>query len=385
MNKKHFLWVLWVSLCFFWYTVAGLSFYKNSDINFLWTSAWNVYIWSDEASKVIVSFSANTDLSSYSIANNCGGKTRFVWEKNKEYRFEFSLNPDCTNNQFYLQDEDENLILNTNFSLVLKSDGELYNLFTDYTNELLKNASKKLDDKIQTLKIFLKADPVSAPLSYLKKLHQLKEYEYQKEKITEILQKRQGKYSVPVVGRRLPDGSNPSKFPNGWRPYRAAYTNGIHEGFDIDAPNHSQVVALDDGVIVRIISGWKFEDLGKLVKWENISYANKLENLNILRGNQVWLKTMKWDVAFYSHLDSIETGLKVGQKVKKWQNLGKTWITWVPDKEYADYHLHLELKKNPYIKSKAGNYTFYDYMDWDWYFKGMTAKQILLAEYNYFE
>jgi len=39
--------------------------------------------------------------------------------------------------------------------------------------------------------------------------------------------------------------------------------------------------------------GFVAEDFGKIVYGDDLSYEEQLENLDVLRGNQVWLKTMK--------------------------------------------------------------------------------------------
>jgi len=68
--------------------------------------------------------------------------------------------------------------------------------------------------------------------------------------------------------------------------------------------------AIDDGIIIRIKRNFKYEDLSKIVKGNKISDTQKLRNLDLLRGNQVWLKTTKGDVMFYSHLKKVESELK---------------------------------------------------------------------------
>jgi hypothetical protein len=37
----------------------------------------------------------------------------------------------------------------------------------------------------------------------------------------------------------------------------------------------------------------------------------ELKNLDVLRGKQVWLKTLKGDVVFYSHLAEVDISLRV--------------------------------------------------------------------------
>lgn len=51
--------------------------------------------------------------------------------------------------------------------------------------------------------------------------------------VSNILQARAHKYISPVSGGHISE--NYSKIPNAARPYRAAYTDGIHHGWDVKA------------------------------------------------------------------------------------------------------------------------------------------------------
>jgi hypothetical protein len=133
------------------------------------------------------------------------------------------------------------------------------------------------------------------------------------------------------------------------------------------------------------VRDFQFSDLSKLKKGENISYYDKVNNLDILRWNQVWLKTMKWDVVFYAHLDEVYDDIQVWNIIPRWYPLWTVWKTWVPDKDYNDYHLHFELRKNPYSIKNAWKYSLYDYMTWDWYFKWDTRESIKQKQYTIFE
>ena len=77
--------------------------------------------------------------------------------------------------------------------------------------------------------------------------------------------------------------SNPSKLPNSGRPFRAETTDGIHHGWDIDAPIGTPVRAMEDGVIVRIVNNFSWSDFAKIIKGKNLSYETKTQNLDILR------------------------------------------------------------------------------------------------------
>jgi hypothetical protein len=57
---------------------------------------------------------------------------------------------------------------------------------------------------------------------------------YKQQILSQILEGRAKKYISPVRGYDIQDDAN--KIPNAGRPYRAEYTDGIHRGWDIDAP-----------------------------------------------------------------------------------------------------------------------------------------------------
>jgi len=122
-------------------------------------------------------------------------------------------------------------------------------------------------DRIKKLAIYnnLKEKNIkTSDLSYLVKKRNYQEGLYKKEIIENIIQKRQEKYSIPIIGYSLPIRAD--KIPNSTRPYRAETTDGIHHSWDIDSPAGETVVALDDGIIVRIVDTWKKEDLTNIKK-----------------------------------------------------------------------------------------------------------------------
>jgi len=124
-----------------------------------------------------------------------------------------------------------------------------------------------------------------------------KELKHLNKIITDIVKKRKHKYKIPVPGYKLPKYI--TKLPNSARNYRKDYTDGIHHGIDIDAPLWSRIVSIDDGIVIKVVKDFKFSDLNQIKRWKNLTYEQKLKNLDILRGNQVWIKTMKWDVVFF--------------------------------------------------------------------------------------
>jgi|GEM_PF-2578485 len=140
-------------------------------------------------------------------------------------------------------------------------------------------------------KLFASVKSTPTNYEYLKKSRIYDEVAYNYDIVSEILEKRETSYMIPVVGYELP--TNATKLPNAGRPYRAGYTSGVHEGWDINAPLYTPVVAIDDGEVVYTKTDFDKTDFQNLVLGEHVSEEDKMNNLDILRGNQVWIKTMK--------------------------------------------------------------------------------------------
>lgn len=345
-----------------------------------------MYLNSEKLNSTVLWFSATDDISDYRVYSLCQTKTEFLYTEEKYYYYKLTfLDTQCTNKNFYLQDQAGNILLNTQFSLNLLSDFVIYNKFVDYPTSYLQKSYEVLQtwiDKNQwkdwTIWRYLN-------FSQQQKERKMDEHVYLLTILEHILEQRKQLYMIPVDWKFLPDGKNLSKFPNTARPYRASYTNGIHEWWDIDAAKWTHVRAIDDAIVVKVIRDFKFSDLAQLQTGSWISQEEKITNLDILRWNQVWLKTMKGDVIFYAHLESVNSQIQVGDVILKGMYLWNVGATWVPDQDYKDYHLHFELKKNPYSIKKAWKNTLFDYMMWDWYLKGETTKTILEQQYNIFK
>lgn len=233
-----------------------------------------------------------------------------------------------------------------------------YGALLDYSTANLDDIVEKNLSKIE--KITADLAPLKDSNSIVDKLKNI-ELAYSKLSITEetdtiqdILTKRaSGSYLIPVPGKSMP--TRPSKLPNAGRPFRADTTDGIHHGWDIDAPIGTPVRAMSDGVIVRILSDFSWADFSKIIQGKNLSYTTKTLNLDVLRGNQVWLKMADGNIVFYSHLKKVNDSLYLGKKVKMGDNLGIVGISGVPDKEYNDSHLHIEIAENPHDGKSYSN------------------------------
>lgn len=386
MLKKTFFWMLAVvSIPLFWYYTLVFSwFYKNLEVQYLSSLSWKIYNDSLELKTDIVNFKSSFDISNYSLHSLCRLKSNFLFSKDNIYTFSYNFEEKCNNENLYLKNEKWEILQNTNFKVNFISDFDLYNKYSDVDDEKLNKIVQKVDEISKKMDLLKDMKIIPENLDLAKRLRNFNELDYINQIIKNILTQRQNKYQIPIVWYELPQ-KNLNKLPNWLRPYRASYTNAIHEWWDIDAPLWTEVVSIDSWIIVKVVNNFKFSDLKKLNKTPNLSYQEKVKNLDILRWNQVWLKTMKGDVIFYSHLSKVYDDIKVWNIIPRWYALWKVWKTWVPDKDYEDYHLHFELRKNPYLSSEAWKYSLYDYMNWDWYFKWESRTYIKENQYNIFQ
>lgn len=130
---------------------------------------------------------------------------------------------------------------------------------------------------------------------------------------------------MPIVGARVPQ--NPMWLPTAPRDYR----NGESQGFDFYSDDAgvtiaygTPVIASDDGVLTRIdIEHEKVseEQWEKLMAEVELNGASE-EQLDILRGRQIWLKTKNGQVLRYAHLSAVRNGLTVNQEVYRGQVIG---------------------------------------------------------------
>lgn len=372
------------SLLFGYTLVYAWTWMFNNNTKIVFKLSENVFLDSSSLNKTELMFNSWNDLTKYKIKSECDIFSQIKYKKWDYYLFEIKFfNNKCDNNNLVLVNEKNEI--EKSFTLnIVKEYNALSNLLDMKTSKLV-SFQNTLNKKVKLYSKFEEYNPVIEENYYkfLEKNRILNESIYNADLVNNIIKKRNEKYIIPVEWKVVSTKLN--KIPNAWRPYREDYTDGIHHGWDIDANVWETVLALDDSIVIRVVDGFTFSDLNKIKYWENLTYLEKLWNLDTLRWNQVWLKTMKWDVAFYSHLDQIFVNVKEWEVIKKWQPIWTVWITWVPDKDYTDSHLHLPIHMNPFDESKAWNYTYEDYMTWDWSFKWKSISYILENQSNIFE
>ena len=158
-----------------------------------------------------------------------------------------------------------------------------------------------------------------------------------------------------------------SFLPNSPRPFRADTTDGVHHGWDFYIAKGTPVRAIEDGQIIHIKRDFSWKEMDHL--FDANDALGQQENLDIYRGNTVYLKTISGHVAIYAHMGNIPLELKEGDYVGAGTTIGHVGDSAVPDKKYL-YHLHFELAINPFNDTKAGTYDFDDYLMWPWFGKG---------------
>lgn len=362
--------VLLMSILFGYSLVFGATGSYNGPIKIDYISGKNIYTSDFELNQTKILFRSWVDLSENKIISSCDTYSKMKYKKKDLYYFELKYFTACDDNKISLVDTNGKELYSGNLEITTEYD--LYDKFIDYSSENIQDIQSFLSNKILKLS---KEKLSNNVLERAKQKRALQEAQYMQGFLQDLLQQRTQKYLVPVAGYNI--STKHSRIPNAWRPYRESYTDGIHHGWDVGSKLGESVRALDSWIIIRVISDFQFSDLNQIKYGNNLTYDDKIENLDILRWNQVWLKTSKWDVVFYSHLQDVSSHIKEGILVRKWETLWTIGISGVPQKDYTDYHLHFPIHKNPYNKKRNQEYSYKDYMNWPWYFKGQPLSDVL--------
>lgn len=191
---------------------------------------------------------------------------------------------------------------------------------------------------------------------------------YRSERAYALIKARENmKYVIPVAGIPMP--TEFPDIPGGGRPYRKDVTDGIHHGWDLMSPVGTPVRAVGDGVVVRVVSGFAWRDFDRIIRAKVLNSDQEALNLDVYRGNQVWLKTADGNVTFYSHLSKFAPDVAEGKSVVAGEILGNIGITGVPDRNFGRPHLHFEVQVNPHDGSDSKNPL--SVMRWKWLTQGM--------------
>ncbi|MDM7324602.1 MAG: M23 family metallopeptidase, partial [Thermus sp.] len=131
-------------------------------------------------------------------------------------------------------------------------------------------------------------------------------------------------YILPLPGACLP--TRPENLPGAPRPYR----KGVSAGF-VFIPGDACVPVVRGMGVVAAFSGevvkaeWDYEEpsreaYGKLL--EEVRNGASPEQMDLLRGLEVWIRHPDGRTSVYAHLEAPYLGLKVGQRVFRGDPIG---------------------------------------------------------------
>jgi murein DD-endopeptidase MepM/ murein hydrolase activator NlpD len=135
-------------------------------------------------------------------------------------------------------------------------------------------------------------------------------------------------YVVPVEGATI--SSRAVHLPNAPRRYR----NGIHEGFDfyqgvvsVPITYGTPIVSVAAGVVIRADHDFvemTREEYDEVIRISRASAITPEEQLDKLRGRQVWIEHAGGFITRYAHLASIPENVQVGVAVAQGEVIGTT-------------------------------------------------------------
>jgi hypothetical protein len=116
--------------------------------------------------------------------------------------------------------------------------------------------------------------------------------------ISAVLESRDTPFLLPLAGAKMPEKD--SFLPNSSRPFRADTTDGVHHGWDFYTAKGAPVLAVEEGQIIHIKRDFSWKEMNHF--FDASDALGQQENLDIYRGNTVYLKTMSGHVAIYAHM-----------------------------------------------------------------------------------
>lgn len=128
----------------------------------------------------------------------------------------------------------------------------------------------------------------------------------------------------PIPGARLP--RTDANLPGAPRDYRNGVSQGIdfHDGdVGVPVPYGAAVIAAADAQVIRADNAYVEMAPGVWeLLLEDVEDGADEEELDKLRGRQVWLRTPDGTVLRYGHLSGLSSGLAVGRNVYRGQVIG---------------------------------------------------------------
>lgn len=158
--------------------------------------------------------------------------------------------------------------------------------------------------------------------------------------------------SKPIKGAHV--STKDSSLPGAPRTYR----KGVHEGIDwyggpttgVPITKNTPVFSMADGIVVRVDHHYKEMTTAERQQLLALGRKNNGQTpqyvLDKLRGRSVWIQHDRGVMARYVHLDRVNPHLKVGQKIKKGEQIGYVGNSGTSDGAKGNnqgVHLHLDI------------------------------------------
>lgn len=128
----------------------------------------------------------------------------------------------------------------------------------------------------------------------------------------------------PIPGARLPRSD--ANLPGAPRAYRAGVSQGfdfVDGDLDVPVPYGAAVIAAAAGEVIRADTGYVEltpEAYQRLL--DDVADGADEQELDLLRGRQVWIRTADGTVLRYGHLSRVASGVSVGRAVYRGQVVG---------------------------------------------------------------
>lgn len=156
-------------------------------------------------------------------------------------------------------------------------------------------------------------------------------------------------FVVPVKGAHVPEWLD--LVPGARRDYRT----GTHEGVDfgykavgVTVRVGTPVLAAGEGVVVRADLDYLEQtpqEMDKILARSAAQGSTSQEDLDKLRGRQVWIDHGQGIVTRYAHLDRVAAGIPLGTRVARGQLIAYAGVSGIPGEGAGDEpHLHFEIR-----------------------------------------
>ncbi|MDP2663399.1 MAG: M23 family metallopeptidase, partial [Dehalococcoidia bacterium] len=157
------------------------------------------------------------------------------------------------------------------------------------------------------------------------------------------------RFTGPVKGAHVPEWLDLA--PGAPRPYRGGIHEGVDFGFDavgVTIRVGTPVVAAGDGVVIRADVNYQEpspKEMDEMLARSQAIGKTTAENLDKLRGRQVWIDHGSGIVTRYAHLDRVAPRIAPGVRVSREQLIAYVGSSGVPGEGTGEEpHLHFEIR-----------------------------------------